>query len=201
MSLGGSNVIGLFGGTFDPPHFGHIALANAASAALKLDELQIIPTGNPNFKRDATHSSALDRLEMCRLMLPFVTACPAYVNDTEIARGGITFTIDTVHEILNDAPSGLRLVFILGQDAFESLPRWKSADKLVSLVEFAVVPRAGGVVRMPSLPGLKAHVIDADPPAISSTKVRALIASSEDVSNYLPEAVYDYIKDHNLYTN
>jgi nicotinate-nucleotide adenylyltransferase len=201
MSLGGSNVIGLFGGTFDPPHFGHIALANATAAALKLDELQIIPTGNPNFKRDATHASAQDRLEMCKLAAPYITACVAHVSDIEIVRGGVTFTIDTVRQILKDAPYDTRLIFILGQDAFETLPKWRAADELVSLVEFAVVPRSGGVVCMPSLPGLKAHVIDADPPAISSTKVRALIASSEDVSNYLPEAVYDYIKDHNLYIN
>jgi nicotinate-nucleotide adenylyltransferase len=201
MSFGESSVIGLFGGTFDPPHFGHITLANAAAAALQLDELQFIPTGNPNFKRDATHASAQDRLEMCKLAASYITACVAHVSDIEIARGGVTFTIDTVCQILKDAPHDTRLIFILGQDAFETLPKWRAADELASLVEFAVVPRSGGVVQMPNMPGLRAQVVNANPPAVSSTQVRSLIAAGQDASGYLPAAVYDYIKEHNLYKN
>jgi nicotinate-nucleotide adenylyltransferase len=201
MSLGGPSVIGLFGGTFDPPHFGHIALANSAAAALGLDELVLIPAGNPNFKRDAAFADARDRLAMCALAAQSISACPAHASDIEIARGGVTFTIDTVLQILKDAPRDTRLTFILGQDAFETLPKWHSADELASLIDFAVVPRSGGIVQMPSMSGLRAQVINADPPAISSTQVRAFIAAGQDVSDYLPRRVYDYIKARKLYIN
>lgn len=186
--------IGLFGGSFDPVHNGHLALANYIVEHSLVDEVVFIPVGNP-WQKSKPIASGLARKAMLELA---IGVNPKFsVSAQEIDRAGVSYTIDTVREFkVKDQLSNFYL--LLGVDAASSIPTWHQATELISLVNFLVVAREKETapkfdfdfqfVNMP--------LVD-----ISSTKVRNLIAQGLPISHLVPKVVADYIFDHNLYKN
>jgi nicotinate-nucleotide adenylyltransferase len=186
-------VIGILGGTFDPPHIAHLAMAQAAYDQLELDEIVFMPAGDPWQKSGYVVTPAIHRLAMTRLA---ASAAPYFVaDDREVARDGRTFTIDTVEEL------GDECVLLVGVDALRGLRSWSRADELIDLVSFAVVDRLGfahdevdeGVLR-------KCTWIEMPRIDISSTEIRSHVATGHTARFLVPEAVSAYIEANGLYT-
>jgi len=185
---------GLFGGTFDPPHLGHVAAATAAIAELGLGELVITVAGDPQLK-DPPVAPAAIRLEMARAA--FAPVARAVVSDVELARPGPTYTIDTVEALLAGAP-GEPLVLVVGADAAASMPRWHRAAALARLATVAVVPREGFEPGPP--PGFEGRGIEMAPVDLSSTSVRAALAHGADPAALLPAGVVPVVLANRLYS-
>ncbi len=135
--------IGIYGGSFNPVHCGHVRVARAAVAELSLDSLVILPACVSPFKTDVASEQARrdalwDRLALVRAA--FAAVPRTVIDEREIARGGVSYAIDTVREIAAEN-SGAELFFILGEDSVEGLPRWKDIDELKRLVTFKSFPR------------------------------------------------------------
>ncbi|HUD69576.1 MAG TPA: adenylyltransferase/cytidyltransferase family protein, partial [Acidimicrobiales bacterium] len=126
---------GVFGGTFDPPHAGHVAAVHATLADASLDELVVTVAADPWLKGDPPRAPGWARLAMAQAA--FGSIDRVAVSDLELRRGGPTYTIDTVEELLSDSP-GDRIVVVLGADAAASLGTWHRAHDLAALVEIAV---------------------------------------------------------------
>src|SRR4051812_31287373 len=132
--------IGLFGGSFDPVHLGHLLVAQAACEELALDRLFFIPTAQSPFKPSSEPAPAALRLRMLRLAL---AGKANYEIDTqEIQRGGVSFTIDTVREYARRF-AGAELFYLIGADHVPALPKWRESGQLARLIEFIVIPRPG----------------------------------------------------------
>ena len=133
--------IGIYGGSFNPVHFGHVNVARQAIESLALDRLAIVPANVSPFKADGAANAptyAWDRMEAVRNA--FSSMDKVVVDERELRRGGVSYAIDTVREIAAENP-GAKLYFIIGEDSAEGLPRWKDYDELVKLVEFKSFPR------------------------------------------------------------
>ncbi len=133
--------IGIYGGSFNPVHFGHVNVARQAIAELALDKLIVIPANVSPFKTDRGENAAefpWDRLVMVRNA--FSKMDKTVVDERELNRGGVSYAIDTVREIAAENP-GAKIYFIIGEDSVEGLPRWKDYDELKKLVEFKAYPR------------------------------------------------------------
>ncbi len=132
--------IGVFGGTFDPPHVGHLLVASDAREALKLDRLIFVPTGAQPFKVDRPPvASGQDRVEMLRLAV--ADDANYVVDDAEINRKGLSFTVDTL-EHLAGRHAGSQLFFLLGQDSLAGFPQWRNPERILELATLAVVTRS-----------------------------------------------------------
>lgn len=182
--------IGIVGGSFDPVHKGHTAIAEAASRALSLDFVIFIPAACSPFK-EGTAASGEHRLNMLRLA---TSHRPDFlVSDYEIKKGGKSYTYETA-EYLRKLYPGDRLYFILGDEAFCDIKKWKNYDKLSALLEFAVVTRknckeAAGA----------AHYINMKPVDVSSSEIRKMLCEGKNCSHKLNEKVLSYIIKNNLY--
>ncbi len=191
--------IGLFGGSFDPPHLGHLALARQARDQLALDEVRWVPAGHPWQKAGQALAAGAHRLAMVTAM---VGAEPRMVvDDVELRREGPSYTIDTVEALRRRLP-GATLFLVLGQDQYTRLPTWHRWRELLSAVTLAVAGRGGAPPQPP--PELVAvwHrivVLDLPPVAVSSTAVRAAAAAGADLRALVGDAVAGYIDRHGLY--
>ncbi len=133
--------IGIYGGSFNPVHFGHVNVARRAIEELSLDRLVAVPANVSPFKADGAADAPRfpwDRLEMVRNA--FSAMDRVVVDEREIARGGVSYAIDTVRAVAAENP-GAKLFFVIGEDSVEGLPRWKDYDELAKLVEFRSFPR------------------------------------------------------------
>ena len=133
--------IGIYGGSFNPVHFGHVNVARKAIEELALDRLVVVPANVSPFKADGAADAPRfpwDRLEMVKNA--FSAMDKVVVDEREIARGGVSYAIDTVRAIAAENP-GAKLFFVVGEDSVEGLPRWKDYDELSKLVEFRAFPR------------------------------------------------------------
>ena len=133
--------IGIYGGSFNPVHFGHVNVARRAIEELSLDRLVVVPANVSPFKTDGAADAPRfpwDRLEMVRNA--FSAMDRVVVDEREIARGGVSYAIDTVRAVAAENP-GAKLFFVIGEDSVEGLPRWKDYDELAKLVEFRSFPR------------------------------------------------------------
>ena len=133
--------IGIYGGSFNPVHYGHVRVARAAVAECALDRLLVVPANVSPFKTgaaDAAYAPPWDRLAIVRAA--FADVPGAVVDEREIRRGGVSYAIDTVREIAAENP-GSELTFVIGEDSVEGLPRWKDIDELRRLVSFKAFPR------------------------------------------------------------
>ncbi len=185
-------VQGILGGTFDPPHNAHLAMARAACAQLALDAVRLMPAGDPWQKRDATVSAALHRWAMTVLLADEDDQLVA--DDTEISRSGPSYTIDTIEQL------GDRHVLIVGADAALGIPTWHRGDELLELVDLAVVPRPVTSVGQVELAvGRSVVWLEMDPIDLSSTKIRELAAAGGDYQDLVPSSVSHYIQDKQLY--
>lgn len=195
--------IGILGGTFDPIHYGHLAIAEEARWALDLKLVYVTPAAQQPLKHNGHGASPQQRLEMIRL------ACasnPAFApSDIELRRPPPSFTIDTMVEFRALLGANCELWFILGGDALADLPRWRQATRLLELTRFAAVLRPGATVDLAALdaalPGLarRTSLIAGPRLDISSTALRQRIAAGQPVRYQLPDAVIDYIETHRLY--
>lgn len=195
--------LGIVGGTFDPIHVGHVAMGEACLGELGLDAVLYIPAGNPHFKQGRTMAPARDRLAMAELaagMRPrsAVSAC-------EVVRPGITYTADTLLWLAGRCPSGTRLTFAVGADAFATLPTWHRAADIARFARIAVFERAGidpaDARRRVEESGLGFETVWVRTriPTVSSTQVRDLLERGEDASAVLDAAVERYIGERGLY--
>lgn len=131
--------IGIYGGSFNPIHFGHLTVARTALKDLALDKLIVVPAHVSPFKtEESAEAFPWDRVELVKAA--FADDDRVVVDERELARGGVSYTIDTVREIAAENP-GAELYFIIGEDSLEGLPRWKEIDELKSLVTFKAYPR------------------------------------------------------------
>lgn len=184
--------IGLFGGTFDPVHLGHLHLAETARAALALDEVRFIPCRISPHKLGTRPTPAADRLDMLRLataQLPW-----AVVDDIEIRREGPSYSWQTA-EALHQAFPEARLYWIMGTDQWAALPHWAHPERLAACVEFIVFSR--GELPQPR-EGCRMHPLHADHPA-SATLIRAVFRHGAEGHPWLPEQVVSYIQSTGLY--
>lgn len=180
--------IGLYGGTFDPIHQGHLHVIEQLFARDLVDELILLPAGHPWLRNDAPFASAQDRLSMAQLAvkeLPEAIRAYVTVSDIEVNRTGPTYTIDTVEELRKSQPDAEWLL-ILGSDAFASIDQWHRSRELLALIEVIVIARDGEGLNIEALP-------------ISASQIRSQIHNHERTIKYLPESVWAYIKERNLY--
>jgi nicotinate-nucleotide adenylyltransferase len=132
--------LGLFGGSFDPIHLGHLLVAEAAREEMNLTRLYFIPAAQSPFKPDRKPTPAGERLRLMRLALAGHDWCE--IDDQEIRRGGVSYTIDTARDYARRFPDA-RLYYLIGTDHAEQLPKWREANELARLLEFVVIPRPG----------------------------------------------------------
>lgn len=192
--------IGIFGGSFDPPHLAHVALARAAVAQLGLDELHILPTGQAWHKARAL-TAASHRLAMAELA--FADVPHAIVDDRELRREGPTYTIDTLRELRAEAP-GAQLLLVIGADQAEALHGWRDSARIVQLATLAVAARARPDAGAPpfdasQLPPGRWVPVELPSMPVSATLVRALAAAGQDLASLVPPGVASYIARHHLY--
>ncbi|MEY5005220.1 MAG: hypothetical protein RI969_308 [Verrucomicrobiota bacterium] len=190
--------IGILGGTFDPPHAGHVAAAVAARQQLGLDEVRVIPAGQAPLRTGAPVASAADRVAMCRLA--FAEHPWAVVDERETHRAGTSWSVDTARELAREHPDALR-VWILGADQLARLDRWKDVIELCGLVEFAVLSRDDISTLPPaSLAAvIRLTVLKAPPVRVSSTALREALRRGDSPRNGLPLGVARHIDERSLY--
>ena len=195
--------IGLFGGSFNPIHNGHLHLAKAAKEGLGLDKVVLIPANVSPFKQDAPGmASGADRLAMCRLAAETLSFCE--VDSCELERSGVSYTVDTVRLFRERYPEA-ELVLLVGSDMFLSFPKWHCWQEILEMAALGVVSRMDG--DMAELEAQRAFLLQygkiflCDVPVytVSSTKIRENRKNHTDFSCYLPQKVVQYIVSHNLY--
>jgi nicotinate-nucleotide adenylyltransferase len=197
----------LYGGTYDPVHAAHVAVAEAAGRLLGADVVSLVPAGDPPHKSDGPYASARHRLEMVRRA---VAGRPLLdVLDVEVRRGGTSYTIDTIESLLAGPCEGESLLLLLGQDALDLLPQWHRAQDLVRLVPIVVAPRSdtpeppwerlGEAFGTEVVESLRSRVLATPREPISSTQVRERIAAGKSIRCWVPDPVADYIEEHRLY--
>lgn len=184
--------IGLFGGSFDPPHLGHLIAAELAADELGLDTVLWIPTGNSYHKSVGT--SVEHRVEMVRLAIAGNDRFQ--VSRVDADRPGPTYTIDTVEALEHEVP-GAEFTVILGDDSWNTIDSWHRSDELRARCQFAVIHR-NGATRVPGPTSLRWIEIPAI--GISSTACRERFRSGGTVRYWIPESVRGYIENNRLYT-
>jgi len=195
--------LGLFGGTFDPPHLGHLILASEAFAQLRLDRLLWVLTPAPPHKRGQVITPLEHRLAMLELA---IAGDPSFeLSRAELDRPGPHYTLDTVKRIQADAPSA-DVILLIGGDSLRDLPTWhRAADLVAACREIGVMRRPGDSADLSalerSLPGIRPKVRFMDAPLleIASSEIRRRAAAGKSFRYYVPPAVHEYILQHNLY--
>ena len=196
--------IGIYGGTFSPPHSGHVGAAESFCRELSLDELIIMPTFLPPHKQYDGEVSAEDRVEMCKLAFGHIDK--ARVSDLEIKRGGKSYTAVTLEELYSD---GAELYFLCGTDMFVTLDKWYTFEKIFNLAVICYVRREdeyglGELIKDKRAEYIQKYnariiAITNDVKQISSSELRAKLKNKTDIPDYLPSKVYDYIIEKGLY--
>jgi nicotinate-nucleotide adenylyltransferase len=187
--------IGLFGGSFDPVHTGHLLLARAAIEELELTRLYFILAAQSPFKTDNQFAPAAARLQMLRLALAGNVRCE--VDEQEINRGGVSFTIDTVRDYSRRFPDA-RLFYLIGADNVANLPKWREAGEMAQLAEFAVIPRPGEEAA-PLPPPFRGVTLKGFPFGVSSSQIRARVKAGLAIEPLVPAAVAEAIGNNRLY--
>jgi nicotinate-nucleotide adenylyltransferase len=192
--------IGLYGGSFDPIHQGHLIAAQDALEQLALDRLIFIPSAQAPLRPDTVRASAQDRMEMIRLA---IRPEPRFqVSGLEIDRGGISYTFDTVSALRQQHPNDT-LLWIIGQDHVAKLNDWRRIEELAALTEFAYLRRPGSPEltdsSTPNISGLRLHPLRSHQVEISSTEIRQRIHEKRPLHFLLPDLVIRYIYDRDLY--
>ncbi len=183
---------GIFGGSFDPVHQGHLIVASAAADALELDRVHFVPAHVQPFKAGRPHASAADRVAMLRAALPHDER---FVLDTrEIDREGVSYTVETLRAFEAEFPEDA-LFLLVGADAAHDLPEWREASAIPRLAEVVVLSRPG--VDMPRrIAGSTLSVPAVD---VSASQVRERARRGGSLDDLVPAAVARYIESHGLY--
>ena len=187
--------IGLFGGSFDPVHLGHLLVAQAACEEAGLDRLYFIPAAQSPFKPGVTTAPAAERLRLLRLAL---AGKPNYeIDDQEIKRGGISYTIDSARDYARRFP-GAELFYLIGADHVPSLPKWRDAAELAKLVKFLAIPRPGQAEAM-FAPPFQGRPLKGFPLSVSASEVRARVKAKLPIDQLVAPAVAEAIRNYHLY--
>jgi nicotinate-nucleotide adenylyltransferase len=196
--------IGILGGTFDPVHNGHLAIAEEARAYLNLTEVLFLPAGQPWMKSDRSISPAQHRVAMLALALQ--TRPYFKLSTMEIEHQGPSYSVDSVAQLKAQAVEATDWYFILGWDNLSKIPRWKEPAKMVEMCFLVAVPRPGydrpNVKKLEAkIPGIAKKIILMDKPRvdISATDIRNKVAQGLAINGLVPEAVAQYIKEKGLY--
>jgi nicotinate (nicotinamide) nucleotide adenylyltransferase len=190
--------IGVFGGTFDPPHVGHLLAASDAYEALMLDRLLFVPAGMQPFKVGAVHATGRQRLEMLSLL---VNADQRFaVDPIEIEREGLSFTVDTL-ATLADREAGAALFLLVGQDLAGQIGTWREPARIAELAEIVVLSRPGcePAASMPGAVTLPMRRLQTRRIELSSREIRERVRTGKSIHGFVPDAVADYIESAGLY--
>ena len=187
--------LGLFGGSFDPVQLGHLLVAEAASEELGLDRLFFIPAAQSPFKPTTQPAPPPVRLQLLRLALAGKPNCE--IDDQEIRRGGVSYTIETVRDYTKRFPPA-ELFYLIGADHAAKLNEWREAGELARLAQFVVVPRpAEAPVHFP--PPFRGRMLKGFPLAVSSSEIRARVKAGLPIEPLVPPAVAEAIRAAKLY--
>jgi len=192
--------IGILGGTFDPPHNGHLLLAECARVQFGLERLLFLPAGDPYRKAGRGVSSAEHRAAMVRLATQDNSRFE--VDDREARRDGPTYTADTLETLLAEGVE--RPFLILGLDALRDMPQWSRPQRIAELAEIVIAAKGGAVDEIASAAeaaglGETPTLVDMPDLAISSTMIRERVAEGLPIGDLVPQSVDRYIRDHRLY--
>lgn len=194
--------VGILGGTFDPPHIGHLILAQHAFDALKLDQLLFIPAANPPHKQGDTKSLIEHRLAMLKLA---IADNPQFsISRVDVDRPGPHYSVDMLRILHSEYPHS-DLFFVMGGDSLRDLPKWYQPDQVIRLCKLAVMRRPQTDIStdmhhdlLPELAG-RMVIIDAPLIDISSSAIVARSSAGFSIRYLVPDAVFAYIKAHQLY--
>lgn len=197
--------VGVLGGSFNPVHFGHLAVARAARDAHRLERVLFVPAGTPPHKR-ADLADAKHRLEMVRLAIEGVSGFE--VSDVEIARPGPSYTVDTLEELHRREPDA-ELFFIMGADSVSEFRSWRAPERILSLARIVVVNRPGarGDFNPEDYPDVSREIferierdrVSMEDCPIEARLVREAIRSGRSIDGLVPRRVAEYIRRHGLY--
>ncbi|MGH9348590.1 MAG: nicotinate-nucleotide adenylyltransferase [Vicinamibacterales bacterium] len=201
----GAHRLGLLGGTLDPVHVGHLEAADAARNALTLDEILVIPAHDPPHRPGDPHASAFHRFAMVALAIQGRAGYRA--SDMELRREGASYTAHTLRDLGAEGWRPSQLYFIVGTDAFAEIATWYAYPAILDACRFAVVARPGmtidaALARTPDLRmrvGDSIHLVHTATSAVSSSEIRARLASGQPVDGLVPPAVARHIAVHRLY--
>jgi len=187
--------IGIFGGSFDPVHLGHLLVAQAAIEELGLDRLFFIPAAQSPFKPESKPAPDAARLQLLRLALAGKTNCE--IDDQEIRRGGVSYTVDTLRDYAKRF-SGAELFYLVGADNVPKLNEWREPAELARLAEFVAIPRPGGAAAV-FPPPFRGRMLRGFPFAVSSSEIRARVKAGLPVEHLVPTAVAEAIRNGQFY--
>jgi nicotinate-nucleotide adenylyltransferase len=187
--------IGLFGGSFDPVHLGHLLVAQAACEEAGLDRLFFIPAAQSPFKPDSAPASAAERLRLLRLALAGQSHYE--IDEQELKRGGISYTIDTVRDYARRFPQA-KFFYLIGADHAPSLPKWREAEELAGLVEFLAIPRPGQADAV-FAPPFRGRTLKGWPLDVSASQIRERVKARRRIDHLTPPAVAEAIHNYHLY--
>ena len=196
--------IGILGGTFDPIHSGHLAIAEAARKRLGLAEVYFIPAAQTPFKDSANVSAVEHRLNMVRLA---IASYPYFkLSTVEVDRPGPSYTVDTISELREKIGSENELYFIIGLDSLSQFSRWREPARIIRMCRVVAVPRPGYSVPdkkalEDAIPGISGRLTILDEPKldISATEIRQRVKRGEPITDLVPDSVAEYIRKEKLY--
>jgi nicotinate-nucleotide adenylyltransferase len=198
--------LGVYGGSFDPVHYGHLLLAESCREQCRLDQVWFVPAATPPHKQQREMTFARQRVEMLQLAVGGTDSF--LVAALEIDRGGVSYTVDTLAEIHRQRPSD-ELFLLMGADSLSDLPTWREPRRICELAVPVVVCRAGSaspdlsvlepLVEPPRLEWIRSHQVEMPVVDLSSTDLRARIAAGKSIRFRTPRAVEEYITSQGLY--
>src|SRR5215212_2482356 len=186
--------LGIYGGSFDPPHLGHLLPVLDAAEQLGLDGVRFVPAAIQPLKVGRASASPADRLAMTERL---VQGIPGFsVDPAEIDRPGLSFTVDTLAGVAADVP-GAELFLLLGADAYALFDQWRDPERVRALATIVVMVRGDAATTPSVLPGMR--VLQSRRVDVSSTELRARVRDGRTIRGFVPDAVADYIAEHRLY--
>lgn len=189
--------IGIFGGTFNPPHMGHLIVVESIRDQSQFDKILFIPSSQPPNKRDSSVASAMDRLAMTQLAVR--DNRDFEVSDIEIQRGGVSYSIDTINALASSNPKA-SLSLILGVDNLIEFSTWKSPKEILAKADLVVMSRPGfDKQHVKNEFARLSRFVHVPPVGISGTEIRRRIKMGRSIRYLVPKTVEDYILSHGLY--
>jgi nicotinate-nucleotide adenylyltransferase len=198
--------IGILGGTFDPIHLGHLEAASAATRALSLDRLLLLPSRTPPHRSTEPRASVFHRFAMAALA---AAERDMSVSDLEVRREGPSYTALTLEALHREGFAPAELFFITGSDAFADVATWYDYPRILQLANFVVVSRPGAPRLSELIPNPESRITDparptvmsveADTPDVSSTDIRRRVGAGESIDGLVPSSVAGHIRRHHLY--
>jgi len=197
--------IGILGGTFNPPHNGHLTIARNLLAEFALARVVFLPAGIPPHKELVTIAGSDARKKMLELLIegePAFSLCTLELN-----RAGTTYTVDTLHELRRNLEPDVELYYIIGSDTLFELTTWKDFERVFSLTKFLCVPRTGFPLydieryaqELGERYGAKIHLSRSVGPQISSTQIRSLLKRGGDIRPYVPLRLAQYLENNHVF--